>query len=881
MNGAKKRLTRFEKGGEGRVKVDRSEIEAIKRSQDLLMVMQAKGISLKRQGKQYSGRCPFHEDKKPSLSVDPVKGLWHCFGCGAGGDVLGFLSRIEKKSLPALLRELAAKTNGASVSSSPSLSQPQTPSSQPASGSLSPKQIKLLRRVVEFYQGIFAKDPRGRQYLEGRGIKDPNAFRDFGVGYANGSLLEALPPEGDLLSDLKALGILTEKGLEFFSDCIVVPLWDLRGTVVGLYGRRITDQACREPVEPKPHHLYLPGPRRGLVNFQAAKRSSAILLTEAVIDALTLYEQGFKNVMPCYGANGLSEDHLTCFKQNGVKEVILCFDSDEAGRRGAASVANRLSEMGITCSILTLPDKDVNDYFRRHAPEEFEALVKSAHPLTPIRSEAIASRAERFFEPTESGFRTGYGDRIYEVKGIHRQGVQLRVTLLALRESKGAIYLDAVDLYSARARERFAQGAASVLKEREELIRDDLLRLTQRLERWGMMPFSETPSEPSREVQEAAQRFLSNPDLISELLSDLDTLGLVGEETIKLIGYLACTSRKLHKPLSILIQSRSAAGKSACVEALLSLMPPEDVRRWTRLTDQALFYQSETALVHKLVAIEELAGLGGAAYSIRAMASAGMLSLASVMKDPTNGQLKVREHKVCGPVGFLLTTARPQLDEEMASRFWTLSLDESMALTEKILARQREDLTLEGYLRMRKREAIIAKHQAAQRMLKPLLVLDAKAQARPFATQQLWARRDQPKVLSLVRSIALLYQHQREGRSVTTEAGEVIEYLEMTDEDWKRAEPLIAYLMDSSQAELPAPSRALLSQIERLARERSRELSQPSSEISFSRRELCQATGWSLWQIKTYLPPLVEHEYLWVRQGKKGQEYRYELAPSG
>jgi DNA primase len=785
--------------------------------------------------------------------------------------VLGFLSRIESKSLPVQLRELSAKTNGGSVSSS-SFSKPQTPNSQLDAGSPSPKQIKLLRRVVEFYQGILAKDPRGAKYLESRGIKDPNSLRDFGVGYANGSLLDALPPEGELLADLKALGIVTEKGYEFFSDCIVVPLWDLSGTVTGLYGRRITDQ--------EPHHLYLPGPRRGLINWQAAKRSSTILLTEAILDALTLYEQGFKNVMPCYGVNGLSDDHITCFQQFGVKEVILCFDSDEAGKKGAASAANRLSEIGISCSILTLPDKDVNDYFQRHTPEEFEALVKSAHPLTPIRSEAIESRAERFFEPTEAGFRTGYGDRIYEVKGIHRQGVQLRVTLLCMRESKGAIYLDAVDLYSARARERFSQGAASMLKEREELIRDDLLRLTQRLERWGMTGTTDTPDEPSPQVQEAAKRFLSSPDLFAELLSDLDTLGLVGEETVKLIGYLACTSRKLAKPLSILIQSRSAAGKSACVEALLSLMPPEDVRRWTRLTDQALFYQSETALVHKLVAIEELAGLGGAAYSIRSMASSGMLSLASVMKDPASGQLKVREHKVQGPVGFLLTTARPQLDEEMASRFWTLSLDESMVLTEKILARQREDLTVEGYLRARRREAIIAKHQAAQRMLRSIVVLDAKAQSHPFGTQALWARRDQPKVLSLVRAIALLSQRQREARTMTMSEGEVIEYLDIQDADWKRAEPLIAYLMEFSQDQLPAPSRALLSQIERLARERSRELSQPSGEISFSRRELMAATGWSLWQLKTYLPPLVEHEYLWVRQGRKGQEYRYELPAS-
>lgn len=112
---------------------------------------------------------------------------------------------------------------------------------------------------------------------------------------------------------------------------------------------------------------------------------------------------------------------------------------------------------------------------------------------------------------------------------------------------------------------------------------------------------------------------------------------------------------------------------------------------------------------------------------------------------------------------------------------------------------------------------------------------------------------------------------------MTTEDGEIIEYLNVCEEDWKRAEPLIAYLMESSQSELPGPSRELLLQIERLTQQRSFGLSQISGEISFSRRELMTDTGWSLWQIKTYLPPLIEHEYVCVKQGRNGQQYRYAL----
>lgn len=175
------------------MRISKKEIDAVKQSHDLLAVMQARGIKLKKQGKQYMGKCPFHEDKKASMSVDPIKQLFHCFGCDVSGDVLGFLSKIDGKSFPELMRENVAKTNGHAPIS---LVKPSTTNELNGRSEAphTPTQIKLLRRVVEFYQGVFPKDPQGQKYLEGRGIVDRNALRDFSVGYANGSLLDALPP---------------------------------------------------------------------------------------------------------------------------------------------------------------------------------------------------------------------------------------------------------------------------------------------------------------------------------------------------------------------------------------------------------------------------------------------------------------------------------------------------------------------------------------------------------------------------------------------------------------------------------------------------------------------------------------------------------------
>jgi DNA primase len=132
--------------------------------------------------------------------------------------------------------------------------------------------------------------------------------------------------------------------------------------VVNLYGRNISS-------ENNVNHLYLPGPRNGIVNRQAVKQSSTILLSESIIDALTLYDQGFKNVIPAYGVNGLCEDLIFFFNRSNTKEMYLLFDADEAGKKGAVRAAEQLQEQSIPrIHIVTLPEKDINIFFKRHTP---------------------------------------------------------------------------------------------------------------------------------------------------------------------------------------------------------------------------------------------------------------------------------------------------------------------------------------------------------------------------------------------------------------------------------------------------------------------------------------------------------------------------------
>ncbi len=207
-------------------------IEQVKRT-DLVALVQAKGIELKKNGKGYFGLCPFHADKNPSLSINPTQNLFQCFGCGAAGDAIRFVELFDQVDFKEAVKRLSG--NGfktAAVKAEPE---------QPAKG-LSVKERKLLARVVSYYQHTLTADSRGLNYLkQERGIGDNQSIKDFGAGYVNGTLLEILPDDPDIIQALKKIGILNAKGHEIFYNCIVFPLYSIRGGIENLYGRNIAN----------------------------------------------------------------------------------------------------------------------------------------------------------------------------------------------------------------------------------------------------------------------------------------------------------------------------------------------------------------------------------------------------------------------------------------------------------------------------------------------------------------------------------------------------------------------------------------------------------------------------------------------------------------
>ena len=480
------------------------------------------------------------------------------------------------------------------------------------------KERKLLSRVVSYYQHVLSENPQCLIYFNNLGIRNTQTIRDFEIGYVNGTLKNILPDDPEVSAILKKLGILNRKGDEAFNNCVVFPMFDQDGGIINLSGYNIETG----------EKLYLGS--NGVINHQAVKRASTVLLTETVFDTLIIYDQGFKNVVPVHDTRAINKDLLSLFKDK-VQAAYLLFHTAEN-----EEIVQQLKSIDVLPYIVDLSDKNFCTYFNCNTQEEFEKLLQLANPADKEQLDCN-NRSQTLYIDEEYGFTVGCGNRQYQIKGIQRGDTQLKVTIKVAKDvaESNNFELSTIDLYSSRSRQWFARLCCTLLHCAEELVKEDLGKILLLAEEWRPQAPEVKIAEPTEEEKQRACTFLKNPELFSEILKDFDALGIRGEETNKLVGYLAATSRKLPEPLSVLIQSRSAAGKSTIQDAILQLIPPEDFIQYTRLTDQALFYKEEDALVHKILAIEEAEGMGGAAYSIRNIQTARKITVAVTAQRPT------------------------------------------------------------------------------------------------------------------------------------------------------------------------------------------------------------------------------------------------------
>ncbi|MBI5741323.1 MAG: DNA primase [Nitrospirae bacterium] len=353
-----------------------SVLEEIKSRIDIVDLV-SEYVGLKHAGQNWKGLCPFHTEKTPSFTVSPSKQIYHCFGCNSGGDIFSFLVRYENISFPEAVSILAKKA-GVTLKAD-----------QKDRVRAGEKEILLNihKDAVTFFQQQFAKSDKAKQYLDKRGI-DVRAQKLFSLGYAPktwNALLNYLTAKGYKADAVKKAGLVTQgtKGIyDTFRDRVMFPIFDPKGDVIAFGGRSINGD------EPK----YLNSPETIIFNKRAVlygldrakdsiKETGYVLFMEGYLDVITAHIHGFSNSVAPLGT-AFTQEHGKLIKRFAA-DVVLVFDSDDAGRKAAKNAANILFQSGLNVKILTFPEKeDPDSFLRKNGKEAFQKLLQE--PLTII-----------------------------------------------------------------------------------------------------------------------------------------------------------------------------------------------------------------------------------------------------------------------------------------------------------------------------------------------------------------------------------------------------------------------------------------------------------------------------------------------------------------
>jgi len=929
-------------------------LNRLKNDISIQRLAEGQGIELKQHGQDLIGLCPFHDDTDPSLVITPSKNLWHCLGaCQTGGSVIDWVMKADgvsfRHAVELLLNDHKPVMTQAPVKKT-------TVKKLPTA--LDDGDDKaLLMQVVDYYHQCLKQTPDALAYATQRGLTR-EAIEHFKLGFSDRTLGYRLPEKNrkagaTVRGQLQRIGLLRNTGHEHFRGSLVIPIIN-DGTVLEMYGRKIVDKVRKGT----PLHLYLPGPHRGVFNLDALKMHDEIILCESLIDALTFWNAGYKNVTCSYGIECFTKEHLTAFKEHSIKRILIAYDRDEAGNNAATTLAAKLITDGIDCYRIEFPKgMDANEYavnvgpaskslglvirkavwlgkgaaknlpttgmtladtdepeniksdtLKQQAPiaeqpvtpkhdepsieikEEPKPIISLAAdvvddkplPASPLPSPSVNLDAQVNDDEVVIKLDT----RRYRIRGFKKNlnYDQLKVNMLASQDE--ALHVDTFDLYAARPRAAYIKQVSLELGVNEDVIKKDLSQILLKLETLQDEHIQTTLTPKENEVSlnniehADAMALLKAPDLLQRILEDYHRCGVVGETTNKLVGYLAAVSRKLDKPLAVIIQSTSAAGKSALMDAVLAFIPEEERIQYSAMTGQSLFYMGENNLKHKILAISEEEGASQAAYALKLLQSEGQLTIASTGKDPDSGKHVTHEYKVEGPVMIFSTTTAIDIDEELLNRCLVLTVDENREQTKAIHDLQRYEETLEGLLASQAKDDILKIHRNAQRLLKSLKVVNPFAKHLTFLDDKTRTRRDHKKYLTLIRSITLLHQYQRENKT-TFYKGKSLQYIEVTLDDIETANTLAHEVLGRSLDELPPQPRKLLIQIESMVDAQCIQQKLNRVDYRFSRRDVREHTGWGNTQLKVHLQRLEEMEYLLIHRGQRGQQIVYELLYDG
>ena len=409
-------------------------------------------VNLTRRGSNLFGLCPFHNEKTASFSVAPEKGIYYCFGCHKGGGVVNFIMEIEGLDYPDAVRFLA-KRAGIQV--------PEEDRRQSSNYRYREKLWQLCRDAARYYHATL-KSPEGQpglQYLMGRGLTADTIVR-FGLGFAPNrwdGLLKAMEEKGYSRQEMKDAGLIRsstrqkknadgtvtefESCYDWFRNRIMFPIIDVRGNVIG-FGGRVMDGS-----EPK----YLNSPesqifnkRKNLFALNMAKKTKMemLVLTEGYMDTISMHQYGFDCAVASLGTSLTQEQAGMLAKY--TKQMVLCYDADQAGQNAAKRAISILEKTGVTVRVLRMQGaKDPDEYLRKFGAERFRKLLGASEDQAVYQIGNIRQKYDLSTDEGKVGFlqeaaafiatmssaveREVYSTRVAETAGVTAEAVKLEV----------------------------------------------------------------------------------------------------------------------------------------------------------------------------------------------------------------------------------------------------------------------------------------------------------------------------------------------------------------------------------------------------------------------------------------------------------------------
>ncbi len=347
-------------------------VDKIKEEVDIVELISSY-VQLKKTGINYVGLCPFHSEKTPSFTVSPNKKLYHCFGCGEGGDVIGFIMKKENLDFIGAVKFIADKYN-----IDIDLKE------RNVDNSLKNRIFDINKLSCEYYHKNLFTNKIALEYLSKRKINAKIA-KEFHIGYANDSwdgLVDFLKKHGITEEEIVRAGLASRKKngngyVDRFRNRIIFPIYDIKSRVIGFGGRVLDDSLPKYLNSPdtlvfsKGNHLY------GLNNYLKSSNQERIILVEGYMDVISLYRSGITCAVASLGT-ALTINQAKLLKQYN-SNIYVCYDSDEAGQRASLKAIDILTRTGVEPKVIILPNgNDPDDFIKENGINGFEKVIEKA-----------------------------------------------------------------------------------------------------------------------------------------------------------------------------------------------------------------------------------------------------------------------------------------------------------------------------------------------------------------------------------------------------------------------------------------------------------------------------------------------------------------------